>query len=104
MRGESGNAREDLVNNLKSEKSISYILSERRMKMKKYMLLVAFVSLFLVISCAPRSHFGVTDKAIGVPPWFDETETAIMQAEKSPGAKYCPEKIAQAKELAEKRC
>ena len=67
--------------------------------MKKVMFLVVFVSLCLVISCAPRSHFGVPDKAIGVPSQFDETEAVIAQAENSPGAKYCPEKIAKAKEL-----
>ena len=33
---------------------------------------------------------------------FDRTEAAIAQAEKSQGAKYCPEKIAQAKELGKK--
>ena len=70
--------------------------------MKKYMFLVVLVSLCLVISCAPRSHFGVPDRAIGVPPQFDETEAAIAQAENSPGAKYCPEKIAMAKELGKK--
>jgi len=67
--------------------------------MKKVMFLVVFISLCLVISCAPRSHFGVPDKAIGVPPQFDETEAVIAQAGNSPGAKYCPEKIAKAKEL-----
>ena len=70
--------------------------------MKKYMFLVIFVSFFLVISCAPPSHFGVKDQAIGVPSIFDETEDAIALAEKSPGAKYCPEKIAKAKELGKK--
>ena len=70
--------------------------------MKKYMFLAIFVSFFLVISCAPRSHFGVPDQAIGVPSIFDETEDAIALSEKSPGAKYCPEKIAQAKELGKK--
>jgi len=33
---------------------------------------------------------------------FDRTEAAIAQAEKSQGAKYCPEKIAKAKELGKK--
>lgn len=69
--------------------------------MKKNLFLVLFFSLLLVISCAPRSHFGVPDQAIGVPSMFDETEAAIAAAEKSPGAKYCPEKIAKAKELGE---
>ena len=70
--------------------------------MKRYMFLVMFVSLLLVISCAPGSHFGVKDRAIGFPPQFSETEAAVTQAEKSPGAKYCPEKIAKAKELGKK--
>ncbi len=66
------------------------------------MFLVAVVSLFLVISCAPGYHFGVKDQAIGVPPQFGETEAAVAKAENSPGAKYCPEKIAKAKELGKK--
>src|SRR4030042_1647984 len=70
--------------------------------MKKYMFLVMLVSLSLLISCAPGSHFGVKDQAIGVPPQFGETEAAIAQAERSPGAKHCPDKIAKAKELGKK--
>jgi len=70
--------------------------------MKKNLFLVLFFSLLLIISCAPRSHFGVPDQAIGVPTMFGETEAAIAAAERSPGAKYCPEKIAKAKELAER--
>ncbi|MGB9629144.1 MAG: OmpA family protein [Thermodesulfobacteriota bacterium] len=69
--------------------------------MKKCVFFVFFLfSIFLLtISCAPRTHFGVPDQAIGYPSQFDETEAAIAQAERSPGAKYCPEKIAKAKEL-----
>lgn len=48
------------------------------------------------------SFFGVPNKAIGYPSDFDETEAAIKKAEQSPGAKACPEKLAQAKELAKK--
>jgi outer membrane protein OmpA-like peptidoglycan-associated protein len=48
------------------------------------------------------SFFGVPNKAIGYPSDFDETEAAINKAEQSPGAKACPEKLAQAKELAKK--
>jgi outer membrane protein OmpA-like peptidoglycan-associated protein len=48
------------------------------------------------------SYFGVPNKAVGVPRDFDETDAAIKKAEQSPGAKSCPEKIAQAKELARK--
>jgi len=70
--------------------------------MKKNFCLVLLLVLSLVISCAPRSHFGVTYRAIMPPSDFDRTEAAIAQAEKSQGAKYCPEKIAQAKELGKK--
>jgi OOP family OmpA-OmpF porin len=35
-----------------------------------------------------------------VPDDFGQTEAVIAQAEQSPGAQYCPEKIAQAKDLA----
>lgn len=55
--------------------------------------------LFLATSCATY-HFGVQDKALHVPDDFGQTEAAIAQAEQSPGAKYCPEKIVKAKELA----
>ena len=54
--------------------------------------------LFLGTSCTTY-HFGVPDQAIGYPPEFDQTEAAVAQAEQSQGAKYCPEKIARAKEL-----
>src|SRR4030042_1853690 len=70
--------------------------------MKKNFCLVLLLVLSLVISCAPRSHFGVTYRAIMPPSDFDRTEAAIAQAEKSQGAKYCPEKIAKAKELGKK--
>jgi len=53
---------------------------------------------FLTTSCATY-HFGVMDRASQVPDDFGQTEAAIAQAEQSPGAKYCPEKIAKAKEL-----
>jgi OOP family OmpA-OmpF porin len=59
------------------------------------------VILFLATSCTTY-HFGVKDRALQVPDDFGQTEAAIAQAEQSPGAKYCPEKIAQAKELAKK--
>jgi OOP family OmpA-OmpF porin len=47
-------------------------------------------------------HFGVQDRAATVPDDFGETEAVIAHAERSEGAKYCPEKIAKAKELAHK--
>lgn len=55
-----------------------------------------------VVSYAKGSYFGVSNKALGYPQEFDETEAAINKAEQSPGAKSCPEKLAQAKELAKK--
>lgn len=63
------------------------------------MLLVA--SFFLGSSCTFH-HFGVSDRAMGVPAEFEQTEFMIVQAERSPGARYCPEKIADAKALAKK--
>ncbi len=60
--------------------------------------LMAF-ALFLCTSCTTY-HFGVANRAAMVPDDFGETEAAIAQAEQSAGAKYCPEKIAKAKELA----
>ena len=71
------------------------------MKKSFFLLMVMIMFLFLGTSCT-TSHFGVTDRASGVPTEFDQTEAAIAQAEQSSGAKYCPEKIARAKELAKK--
>jgi len=70
--------------------------------MKKILVLLVLGFLFVGLSCTTGSHFGVRDKCIHscVPPEFDETEAAIARAERSPGAKYCPEKITRAKELA----
>lgn len=53
---------------------------------------------FLAAGCG--SHFGVANKATFAPGEFQMTEQAIAKAEASAGAKYCPEKIAQAKALA----
>ena len=59
------------------------------------------VILFLCSSCAMYTqHFGVENRAATVPDDFGETEVAIAHAEQSQGARYCPEKIAKAKELA----
>ena len=69
--------------------------------MKKSFFLLMVLSMFLLLgttSCT-RSHFGVPDRSWGYPSEFDQTEAAIAQAEQSSGAKYCPEKIARAKEL-----
>jgi outer membrane protein OmpA-like peptidoglycan-associated protein len=71
------------------------------MKKSFNLLMALIVFLFLGTSCT-HYHFGVPDRAAGVPAEFDQTEAAIAQAEQSQGAKYCPEKIARAKELAKK--
>ncbi len=71
------------------------------MKKSFFLLMVMIMFLFLGTSCTTY-HFGVPDRAVGVPAEFDQTEAAIAQAEQSQGAKYCPEKIARAKELAKK--
>jgi outer membrane protein OmpA-like peptidoglycan-associated protein len=52
--------------------------------------------------CAKNAYFGVSNKAIGVPAEFAQTEAAIEKAEGSPGAQYAPEKIAKARELGTK--
>jgi len=68
--------------------------------MKKCFLLSGLMMLLMVAaSCAPTYHFGVQDRALQVPDEFGQTEAVIAQAEQSPGAKYCPEKIAKAKDL-----
>jgi outer membrane protein OmpA-like peptidoglycan-associated protein len=72
---------------------------ERRRIMRRKFILLGFVLLFIVVGCAPKTHFGVPDKAIWAPPEFGQTEAAIASAEKSPNAKYCPEKIAKAKAM-----
>lgn len=51
-------------------------------------------------SYAKTSYFGVPNRAIMYPAEFDQTDQAIMKAERSPGAKDCPQKLAQAKEMA----
>jgi OOP family OmpA-OmpF porin len=71
------------------------------MKKKFFILMVMILVLFLGISCTSY-HFKVSDKAIGIPTEFNQTEIAIAQSEKSQGAKYCPDKIAKAKEIAKK--
>jgi len=58
--------------------------------------------LFLSTSCTSLHtyHFGVQDRAAMVPDDFGQTEAVLARAEQSQGALYCPEKIAQAKDLA----
>ena len=55
--------------------------------------------LFLGTSCTTY-HFGIADHAGMVPDDFGQTEAVLARAEQSPGAKYCPDKIDQAKKLA----
>jgi outer membrane protein OmpA-like peptidoglycan-associated protein len=71
--------------------------------MRKFLFLpgLMIMMLFLCTSCTFHTyHFGVANRAATVPDDFGETEAAIARAEQSEGAKYCPEKIAKAKELA----
>jgi outer membrane protein OmpA-like peptidoglycan-associated protein len=68
--------------------------------MRNKLILLGSFLLFVMVGCASSSHFGVPDKAMGVPDEFGQTEAAIASAENSEGAKYCPEKIARAKALA----
>ena len=67
--------------------------------MRGKLILLGFVLLLIMVGCAPTSYFGVPNKAIIVPAEFKQTEAAIANAERSAGAKYCPEKIARAKGL-----
>ncbi len=71
--------------------------------MKKLFFLpgLSVIILSLCTACTFHTyHFGVTNRAAMVPDDFGETEAAIAHAEQSEGAKYCPEKIDQAKQLA----
>lgn len=72
------------------------------MKEKLILLVLGCAVLFIMAGCAPTSHFGVPNQTITTPAAFGETEAAIASAERSQGAKYCPEKIARAKELGKK--
>ena len=76
---------------------------KRTVRFSLLIVLAAFVfCLVLVTGCAKPSYFGVKSKSIYAPMDFQQTEDAIAKAEQSEGAKACPEKIAQAKELARK--
>ena len=70
--------------------------------MKKLLVVGVMVAFCLapLAGYAATSYFGVPNKALGYPAEFGETEAAIAEAEKSPGAIACPEKIAEAKKLA----
>jgi len=67
--------------------------------MRGKLILLGFVLLLIMVGCAPKTHFGVPDKAIWAPAEFEQTEAAIASSERSAGAKYCPDKIARAKGL-----
>ena len=67
--------------------------------MSKKLFAILFVLVLGMAGCA-GTHFGVTDKALMVPPDVAQTEDAISKSEQSAGAKYCPEKIAKARALA----
>lgn len=66
---------------------------------RKLLVLVLWVLLFGMAGCA-KSHFGVADQAMILPPDVAQTEEAIADAETSAGAKHCQDKIAKAKDLA----
>ena len=70
------------------------------MKAKLFVVIVGF--LFLAVGCAPSVYFGVPSKAIMAPEKFGQTEDLVKEAENSPGARYCPEKVAKARELGKK--
>ena len=73
------------------------------MKDKWLLLLVAgllLVGLLPLSAHSKSSYFGVPNQALGVPDDFDQTDKAIKEAEQSPGARSCPDKIAEAKEMA----
>ena len=70
--------------------------------MRRKLFFVTCVLVFVMVGCAPATHFGVPNQAIMAPDQFADTEAAIASAERSEGAKYCPEKIARAKELGKK--
>jgi outer membrane protein OmpA-like peptidoglycan-associated protein len=65
-------------------------------------LMVMILSLSTSCTSLHTYHFGVQDRAAMVPDDFCQTEAVLAKAEQSPGAQYCPEKIAKAKELATK--
>jgi outer membrane protein OmpA-like peptidoglycan-associated protein len=74
-----------------------------RTRMFGLLILLSFmVALSGLTGCAKNAYFGVSNKAIGVPGEFAQTEAAIEKAERSPGAQYAPEKITKARALGTK--
>ncbi len=70
--------------------------------MRRKLIFLACIMFFVMLGCAPTTHFGVPNKALTAPDQFAETEAAIASAERTEGAKNCPEKIARANELGQK--
>lgn len=65
------------------------------------LIILTIISLLSVTGCRPQlSYFGIENEALIAPKKFRQTQESIEKAEESPGAQYCPEKIAQAKILA----
>jgi len=74
---------------------------ETEMIRRLVMTLFVLGFLFMATGCAVQSaYFGVPNRAIYAPEAFSETERAINEAERSPGAAYCPQKIEEARKLA----
>ncbi len=71
------------------------------MKMKSLFVVgLLVVGVLVAVAYGKSAYFGVSNKALGVPAEFGQTEIAIEQAAASLGAKYCPDKIVQARGLA----
>jgi outer membrane protein OmpA-like peptidoglycan-associated protein len=65
--------------------------------MKKRLFAAGVLGLLVLAGCStPKSHFGIPDKAGKVPQWISDSERMIDKAAASPGAKFCPDKIARA--------
>jgi outer membrane protein OmpA-like peptidoglycan-associated protein len=74
-----------------------------RTRMFGLLILLSFmVAVSGLTGCAKDAYFGVSNKAIGVPGEFAQTEAAIEKAERSPGAQYAPDKVTKARELGKK--
>jgi outer membrane protein OmpA-like peptidoglycan-associated protein len=68
--------------------------------MRTKLIILTAIALLSVAGCRPQlSYFGIENEALLAPKKFRQTQESIEKAEGSPGAQYCPEKIAQAKEL-----
>lgn len=72
------------------------------MRSKVFGGLIVLSFLVALTGCGKNAYFGVRNKALEAPKEFAETEAAIDKAEKSPGAQYAPNKIADARKLGKK--